>query len=366
MRIGIDARNLLISHKRGIGRHIDYLLKNLQEIDSGIEFVLFGQTDNLKHEFLKTRLLTDKGHRCRLWEKLMLPLNASLQKCDILHCPSNTCPPWSIIPIILTVHDLNLIKDPSRNNTERGIYFAKQLGKAVEIAKSIITVSKNSRSELLEKFPSLNPDKVHVVYNGLDTSKFRTIDKNAIQEKLNFLNTNRKYIMLMGAGESFKRTEMGFDAFCKVSAEIEHDLIITSLNDELKKYYLQKAKECKLENRINALGFLEDSQLNVLYNLADLFLFPSRFEGFGFPILEAMACRTRVISNDIPTSREIAGDFALFCNDSVDSFSLGILKGIKEMPSFDFSIQDKHIAKFSWKKAAKRTLEIYKQTLNSL
>jgi len=360
MRIGIDARTLLIPHKRGIGRYIEYLLQHMIMIDPSVEFILYGETENLRHETITTRLLCNKGYRFHLWERVFLPFEAWRQKCDLIHCPANTCPPYSACPIVVTIHDLNLLKDPARKNSEHALYFKKQLSSAVKVAHKILTGSHNAKQELLAKFPELPENKISVIYHGLDTEKFFSLEKKKVENIITSIDCNKKYILMIGAKDSFKGTGLGLEAYSKIAADIEHDLIITSLPCELQREYHKKLEQYKLNGRVHLLDFVADNELNALYNLADIFLFPSRFEGFGLPLLESIRCHCRLVANDISTTREIAGKYAILSIDDSDRFASAILKAIKSLPAYDFKEQVEYSLSFLWEDAARKTLEAYK------
>lgn len=361
MRVGIDARTLLIPHKRGIGRHLDHLINSMVELDASLELILFAENDHLTHPSLTTRLLTSKGYRFRLWERLYFPIDAWRQHCDIVHCPANTCPPFTFCPVVLTIHDLNLLKDPSRMDSDIGVYFARQLASAVKHARKIITVSKSSKEDLLEKFPNVRDDKIEVIYNGLDDKKYHSIGQDDIQRILPDFDAAGKYIMLIGAQDVFKGTDLAFEAYSRIAKEVEHDLIITSLPPSMREQYRNIIADHKLTGRVHLLDFISDEEINALYNLAQIFLFPSRFEGFGLPLLEAMRCHCRIVATDIPTSREIAQGYAILVPDDVEQFADAVKTAVKTYESFDFKKQEQHCMSFSWQDAARKTIEVYKQ-----
>ncbi|MCD6460118.1 glycosyltransferase family 4 protein [bacterium] len=363
MRVGIDARTLLISHKRGIGRYIESLLNHMIKINTSVDFILFGEKENLNHPTIATRLLFNKGYRFHLWEKVFFPFDTWKQGCDILHCPANTCPPYALCPIVVTIHDLNLLKDPARKDLEHALYFKKQLSSAVNVAHTIITGTECAKQDLLEKFPKLPKNKIHVIHHGLDIQKFYLMKKNNIKKILPQFDCGKKYILMIGAQDIFKGTKLGFEAYAKIALESDYDLIITSLPLELRQQYQKKINAYKLTGRVHLLDFITDDELAALYNLADIFLFPSKFEGFGLPLLEAMCCNCRIVANDIPTTREIAGKFAILFSNDVDSFAQSILEAIKGLSCYDFCEQKKHSLSFLWSDSARKTLEIYERII---
>lgn len=359
MRIAIDSRTLLIPRLKGIGRHISHLLNNMSTLDPSMEFVLYGEKEQFIHEQFLTRLLPTKGYRFRLWENLYLPIDMLRQRCDLLHSPANTCPLYSPCPIVLTIHDLNLIKDPSRKNSEHARYFAKRLAKSVAKARAIITVSLSSQNDILNMFPKLSKDKVHVIYNGLDVNAFPEFSSQEVQVILPNLDLKKKYILLIGAVEAFKGTEFGLDAYAKIANKIDHDLIITSLPEEIRNKYAQKIKKHNLCDRVHLFDFVSDKQLAALYRTCEIFLFCSQFEGFGLPLLEAMYCGCKVVATDIPTTKEIAGEFAALSPFDNDRFAQQILETVSK--SCDNKKQRQHCLSFSWRETAKQTLEVYQQ-----
>jgi len=373
MKIGIDVSKTVES-KDGISNYIRNLVKNLAEIDKTNEYVLY---PFFTHIFLpgyeKAYCPENKNFKLRfkdwpeslaryLWLKSSTNKELLLGKIDVLH---STC--WEAFEyhygkLIVTIHDTSFLTHPQFHVPSNIALANNGCLNAVKYADKIIAVSENTKKDTVKYF-SCDPEKIEVVYLGAD-ERFRVYNKIEINAVLSKYNINKKYIFNVGSIEPRKNLIGLFNAYNSLPDNLkeEYDLIITGSCGWLNSEIYGTVKNLGLQNKIRFTGSVPDEDLPYLYNGATIFVYPSFYEGFGLPVLEAMQCGCPVITSNNSSLPEVAGDAALFINpDVVNDIKNGMEKSLMdEGLRKELSIKGLNRArKFSWEKCARETLEIY-------
>lgn len=313
-------------------------------------------------EVLKTPPLLSGGKlRQHVWEQFLLPHRKN--KDDILWSPTNTGPAYAANHVI-TLHDIGVFPHPE--------WFAKKyvrwkrtlIPRMAHHARGILTVSRFSR-KIICRHLHIDPKKVKVVYNGVDTDRFKPADKAHINRIYTKYDITPPYLLGLGSLDPRKN----FSALTKAwkrCLEQEHltdyRLVIAGGSHAT----LGKFKTEATANTVQFLGYVEDADLPALYSGAQGFLFPSLFEGFGLPVLEAMACGTPVVTSAGSALDEVAGDAALKVNPkNIDSIKKGIME-LVESPSLRTSLIERGLERaglFDWDQAAKSIYQYLMQEL---
>lgn len=262
--------------------------------------------------------------------------------------------------IITTVHDFSFLLHKDYHPKERIEYFEKYFFKNIVKSDVIITVSEFSKKEILEKLDFQDKD-IYVIYNGIDHNLFK------IYTDLNTkVNLPEKFILSVGSIEPRKNLLGLLKAYNLLSSEIkrEYKLVLAGFKGWENKKIVDLINKDK-EN-IFYLGFISDEELAKVYNLSSCFLFPSFYEGFGLPVLEAMACGTPVICSNTSSLPEVGGDAVIYC----DAYDVNDIKEKIEMLLSDELLQKVMIEKglnraklFSWEKSADEHIKIFKELL---
>lgn len=264
--------------------------------------------------------------------------------------------------IVTTVHDFSFILHKDYHPKERVEYFEKYFFKNVSESDAIITGSEFSKKEILERLNFQEQD-VHVIYHGIDHNLFR---------KDNDLNLNfdipKKFIFSVGSIEPRKNLLGLLKAYSQLDNNIknEYKLVLAGFKGWENKEIMELIEKNK-EN-IHYLGFISDIELVKVYNLATCFVFPSFYEGFGLPVLEAMACGTPVICSDSSSLPEVGGDTVVYC----DPYDIEDIKNKIELVLSNQNLQNEMIKKgleraklFSWEKSANEHMKVFKEVLNN-
>lgn len=404
MKIGLDA-SFAINDESGVGRYSFNLIKNLLAIDRKNQYILFFNYfrnrvekdkkinelvgDNKNVKIIKNHLLGKI--KDKIWENpLIYPINLYFGQLDLYHATCFQAYPKKIIATksIVTIHDLTYLVDQNfHQNLSK--YYQKITANAVKKADLIIADSNSTKNDLIKYFP-IKSDQIKTVYPGVD-DKFKPANKGDILEFKNKYTSGSEYILSVGTLEPRKNLSRLIEAYQKLPMALQNQyklLIIgrsgwgkqenvecthstlqqvqsgeqgrtTSSGQEMQNAELKK-------NNIIFTGFLSDDELVKAYSGASLFIYPSLYEGFGFPPLEAMACGVPVITSDVSSLPEVVGDGAILVNPyDVDEISKTIQKVLLNSSLQKELIQNskKNIKKFSWFKTANVTLELYNKIL---
>jgi len=375
MKIGIDAR-FAIHNRRGIGNYTLRLIRHLAEIDIRNEYILYidrGDVENVLPKQDNFRIKKLRPANYLIWEQVALPMQAKKDGLDILHCTGNTAPLYldKNIKLILTIPDVMYLKPYSILPRSPSLY--QRLGrtyrkiivpKAIKNVSSVITISNFSKKDIMEHIPLIKEDSISVIYLAADNS-FRGVNKNeAITKLKEKFGINGSYMLAFGGIDPRKNTELIINMFIesKGKEQINEKLVIVGIPNwkQTKFYNVVQKSECR--DNIIFTNFVSEEDLVLLYNSASVFLYPSLYEGFGIPPLEAMACGVPVITSNTTSIPEVVGNAALLINprdgEDIKKALLSLLND--EMLRKDLIKRGlEQVKKFSWGKMAEETLEVY-------
>ncbi|MDD5527988.1 MAG: glycosyltransferase family 1 protein [Patescibacteria group bacterium] len=268
---------------------------------------------------------------------------------------------------ILTVHDLSFLITPDFFSARKNFWHkVLNVRKMMADADVIAAISENTKQDII-RLTGINADKIKVIYDGV-SADFHPIDKT--DEKLiaikNKYNLPDKFILYLGTIEPRKNIIGLIKAFEQVAenpALQGYQLVIAGSGGWKNSSVFQAVNNSEFKDRINLVGYLENSEKAYYYNLCSIFCYPSFYEGFGLPVLEAMACGAPVITSDISSLPEVAGDAALLINPAdINSISRAIiaLAGDEKLREI-YSVRGVERAKlFSWRGSAQRYAELFK------
>ncbi len=372
MKIGIDAR---LWSETGVGRYIRNLVKELQALDKKNEYVLFMRSKDRQQLTVNNSPLT-KNKKWKFvdadirWhtidEQLKFPQILNKENLDLMHFPYFSVPVAYKKPFVITIHDLILNHFPTgkASTLPTYLYQLKRLGynyivsSAVNRAKKII-VPLNAVKNDLEKTLGVKKEKIEITYEGFDEK----IQKN---ENINHVD-NTRYLLYVGNAYPHKNLERLIKAFSVFRAEHNEDVQLLLIGKD--DYFYKKLREkIKKENYsgITIRNNVRDMELATCYKNAIALVSPSLMEGFGLPVLEAMASGCLVLASDIPSFREVCLDTAIYFNP----YSI---TDIKEKMSYAFELDQltkdecvkrglKRSLEFSWKQMAQQTLDVYESS----
>jgi glycosyltransferase involved in cell wall biosynthesis len=338
MRVALNLEQLLQPAPGGIGRYTAELARLLPALPAGDEdeITLVPFVARHRREDVETRLrefgldgvepvvlplprplLYDAWHLLR---RPRLGRSRRLRYVDVVHAPSVAVPPKSDVPLVVTAHDAAPLIYPETYPRRGRRFHAQGLAAAAKRADLVITVSQSAAEELAA-YTAIPPERIRVVPNGVDLEIASDAQVEATRRE--FELDDAPYVFWVGSLEPRKNVELLVDAFVRwaLHTDLPHLLVLAGPAGWLEDETSVLAPARRLGNRVRTLGRVGDPALGALYRGADLFAFPSRHEGFGIPVLEAMAQETPVLAADIPALREIAAGAAVLRSpDDLDAW----------------------------------------------
>jgi glycosyltransferase involved in cell wall biosynthesis len=375
MKIGIEIQRLFRKQKYGIETSSLELIKKMQALDPKFQFVVFASNDTDRSCFTesdKFKVKTLAGDFFADFEQLFLPIAAKTEKLDLLHCTGNTTPYFSPVPIVQTLHDIIFMDPIPRNdNTYQrfGNHYRRRLVPLVTPrSEAVITVSNYEKERIISRL-SIDEKKIEVIYNGINNKHFRMCDcpHEKAKVKLTY-GLPEKFILFLG-NPSFRKNPAGvIEAYVMYASKVRNPLplVTPGLTQKYVMHELKMLNATFDPKLFITPGYIMEEDLPIVYGLSEVFLFPSLSEGFGMPIVEAMACGTPVITSKISSMPEIAGDAAQL----IDPLSAPTIADalIEILANEDFrldKIQDGllNAKRFSWDITAEKVLGIYERIL---
>jgi glycosyltransferase involved in cell wall biosynthesis len=369
VRVAIDTRKL---HDFGIGTYIRNLLRHLARLDRESEYVLLCRpedslfADELGANF---RSAPDRSAPYSLREQLSLPLAAAREHVDVYHAPHYVLPILTRGRRVVTIHDcIHLMFPQYLPYRFSKTYVRAMLYAATRQADRILTVSESSKRDIL-RFFSVKPEKISVIYNAIDEHFSVPPTDDTVERVRGRYQLEDLFVLYVGNVKPHKNVERLIDAFALLRRRGVDGLKLVIIGDEISKFQtLRRAvHRHKLHKHVRFLGFVPDDTLSALYRLAGVFVFPSLYEGFGLPPLEAMACGAPVITSNVSSLPEVVGDAALLVDPySSEAIAEAIWKVLSDS-SLSERLRAKGLARaqdFSWQRSVARTLEIYKEVVS--
>lgn len=392
MIIGFDGSRSFVDGKTGTENYSYQILKSLSLIDTKNQYLVYlrpGQNqgkdwpDNFKFKTLNFKFL---------WTQAGLSITTFFDTLDILFVPAHTLPILRKpgLKTIVTVHDLGAEYLPLTHQLKQTLYLKFMTHYQLKTASRIISVSKATKNDIVKKV-GLSPEKIEVIYEGVDKNVFRKISNDIVSNILSKYKLKKnKYFLFVGTIQPRKNLIRLISAFKKFldlninyqagvhtkSSIINHKslfrLVLVGQNGWKSDRIYKLPAELGIERNISFLPSygdlgirISDDDLAVLYNGAVALCYPSLFEGFGLPILEAMACGCPVITSDTSSMPEVAGGAGLLVNPlKVEEIAQAMLKITKDDSFRNILIKKGMVrcGQFSWEKAAADTLKVIEQT----
>jgi len=373
MHIGIDA-HAIGAQQGGNETYIANLIKSLAEIDGDNLYTIYlanagaaaqwreGFTNRYKN--FSVRLLPPPTPLVRV--PVYLTYELFRRPVDVLHVQF-TAPPFCRVPVVATIHDLAFERMPE-TFTRRGSFQLKlTVRRTAKKAARIATVSEYSRQDLLSIY-KLTPEKVVVTYNGIESSFApRPSVPNEAEEVRRRFGVSRDFLLAVGSLQPRKNMVRLIRAYARLRSEREDfrpQLVIVGRKLWLASEIFDEVKRQRWADDVILTGYVPDEDLPALYRAARAFVYPSLFEGFGLPPLEAMACGTPVVTSDVSSLPEVTGDAALLIDPNDERALANALIEIVNNEGLRAELRERGIAqakKFTWRAAAEKTLSLYQE-----
>jgi glycosyltransferase involved in cell wall biosynthesis len=366
MRIAINT----LAMKRqlfGGGNYIKNLVTSLSKIDLENDYLIIASLENMIHlKHLGPRFHIELGPANRAlrlpWEQTLLPFRLRQRQIDVYHGPAFVAPLLKTCGQVVSVHDMTFHLVPERHSLHKRIYFQAIIPAVIKNADHVIAVSESTRRDILDLIP-VKEECISVTHLGVDNRFAAVLDKNKLSELRKRFNLSRDFILSVGVLEPRKNLSALVDAYQASSLPEQFDLAIVGSLGWGYSPLLRQIAHSPVREHIRMLGYVADEDLPALYTSAAVFAYPSLYEGFGLPPLEAMACGTPVITSAISSLPEIAGDAAILVDpNNVQELSFA-LRQVLQNQDLRKELSRRGIERarqFTWERMAEKTLEVYK------
>ena len=377
MKIGIDSR-FAVHRRRGIGNYTLKLIQYIAKIDGKNDYILYTDREDIDHVLPQTKNFKIKELRPSnylVWEQIMLPFQAARDAVQILHCTGNTAPLLidRRIKVIATVHDVMYLKNytdlPKSSSVYQGMgrmYRKAIVPRAARRISMLLTVSEYSKKDIMRHLPDLNETRIKAIYEAAN-EKYQRVDKATALRKINHqYHIDRNYILTLGALDPRKNTKLVIASYMELKCNnlINEKLVIVGIPNWKQTPYYRLVQDSNVREDIVFTDYVSEDDLVSLYNGATLFLYPSLYEGFGIPPLEAMSCGVPVITSGTTSIPEIVGDAALLIDPRNGEQLKGALMKLLNEEELRNRLAARGLEqarKFSWLKMAEATLEVYER-----
>lgn len=372
MRIGLEV-TAAVRQGGGIGRYVRELLRAMAASDRDNNYRLFYASPNpvphplppLPPNFHATRLPFEDIWLARLWHRLRAPLPVELitGRIDVYHSPDFTlAPTLPGTPGLLTVHDLSFLRDPSSASPALRSYLQIAVRRSVLSASHILADSQATKVDLIEIYGT-PADRITVLYAGVEKAFQPVTELSRLAEvRKRYRLGETPFVLSLSTLQPRKNYVRLIEAFDVALGATQFKLVLAGSKGWQHQEIFNEVQSRDLEGKVLFPGFIADADLPALYSAAEVMAYPSLYEGFGLPIVEAMACGTPVLASTAPCLPEIAGQAAILVDPyDVQDIAIGLTRLASDLP-LRAELVKKGVArarKFSWQESAQQLLGLY-------
>ncbi|MFH0839002.1 MAG: glycosyltransferase family 1 protein [Candidatus Omnitrophota bacterium] len=364
MNIAVDVRSTLKKTKTGIGVYASNIINAFSAVDKEDTFLLYSKVK----PFDRKRKLPDLPAKnfCHRVNYFNFPLRSVLgRNVDVLYTLSYDLKPSKGMKFVLVVCDI-IPKVWPYGHTDDVLRNFDTTMKIIQYADAIITISHSTHNDLIAHY-DVPKEKVFMIYPGVDTY-FRKIDIG-MDEKLSFLskfNIKENFILNVGTIEPRKNLKNLLIAFKEVAHKINHQLVVVGMKGWMYQEVLSQVETLELSDRVIMPGYISNEELLMFFNLSDIFIYPSFYEGFGFPVAEAFRCKVPVITSRTSALKEIAEGVSLLVDPREPASISEALENLCNNKGLQDELAQKAYARsleFDWLTCAAQTLAVFRKVM---
>jgi glycosyltransferase involved in cell wall biosynthesis len=351
----------------GVHQYIHHLLRHLPQADDRMRCtVLLGAGVfplDIALDSLRSRWPTGRPTVRVPWEQLAQPWALRRMGADLVHCPAFVGPLVAPCPLVITVHDLSFIRFPELFRPANRLYLTVMTRLSARRVQRLIAVSAHTAAETT-RLLNVPPERIDVVYHGVEPN-FHPLPADEIAAFCRRKKLPERFVLFVGTLEPRKNLVRLVEAFARVR-DGQVGLVLAGGKGWLYDELFAQVESLGLNEKVIFAGYVPNEELPLWYNAATLLAYPSLYEGFGLPVLEAQACGTPVLTSNVSSLPEAAGDAALM----VDPYDVEALaEGLNRLLTDDTLVQElrkrglAHARQFSWPHAAQETTRVYRRAL---
>ncbi len=372
MRVAFFSDALASRHGFGLGRYAKELFHALQNENESLELLPVSSWSNLDQESLR-RLRRKYNYRLLPWGRRWTSLSWALlkwprledwmgERIDLVHHVELSYPIATRKPWVVTIHDIGPLTHPELFSRSHPWLKRMALLRAVREAEALICVSQATAQEVRKYVGQPLGERLHVIPEGVSPQFFLEPHENEKASLRGHLPEGVPFILAVGSINPRKNLSRVVEALELITNEVPHHLVLVGARGWDSDETWRRIRTSSVADKIHFLGYVTDSQLNVLYHTADVFLYPSLYEGFGLPVLEAMAAGCPVVTSTVSSLPQVAENAALLVEPTdVSSMAEALLRIIQDRElASEMSLRGKkRVSDFTWEKCAQQVNSIY-------
>ena len=382
VRVAINAQ--LVSFARsyrnaGVSRFTYTLLEGLSKASSDQHYTVFVDRDQMTHiaqapvarsphlEFVPSAWATSRPERRILWEQAILPGELRRHSVDVFHSPVNVLPPRLSCPAVVTIHDLAFVRYPQHFRPARRLYQRRFTARSARAATLVVAVSESTRRDIASEF-GVPLDRIRVVHPAIDDDFAPERDAQRLAAFKASHHLPERYVLFLGTLEPRKNLERLVEAWAIVRERQRNTpgLVIAGAKGWYYHSLLERVRTLGLEDAITFAGYISREDQPLWYSGAELFVYPSVYEGFGLPVVEALACGTPVITSNVSSMPESGGSLARLIDPlDVNGMAFAILQTLSDSGMRERTLREGPLwgQAFSAGRMAQRYIEIYAEAV---
>jgi alpha-1,3-rhamnosyl/mannosyltransferase len=363
LRVAVDARCLNTPHVRGMGKML-YELVRRTATSGAVQWHLLGNRPDRPmhapdHENVTASIFEMRGHRFRAWEQWALPRAARAAGVDLLHAPATGVPWMQPVPTVVTVHDTIAWNTNEDEAWPPGFYRDRLLPSAYHRAAAVITVSDTSRRDILARWPALK-QRLHVIPNGVD-ERYLEARRDYRPIEIAGCRVEEPYLLYLGGADPRKRLTWALQTWSGAASSKPVSLVVCGLESHAHETARRMVPRA-LHDRLFLAPFISEDEMPRLYMRAAAVLYPTLYEGFGLPVVEAQAVGTPVLFSDVGSLTELKGPGAVVL--PVDDLQAWVRTVVNIVNSPGRLADPDRITRawaqqYSWDACVDRTLAVY-------
>jgi glycosyltransferase involved in cell wall biosynthesis len=374
MQIGIDA-TALPPQPVGAGYYILNLIRALSRLETSFKFKVIVQSHGRelleipeRHDFMFVEVEAMSPVNRLLWEQVGLPTLVRREGIDLLHSLHYTRPLMLPVRSVVTFHDMTFFLFPHLHTRSKRIYFPQAIRASAQKADALLAVSESTRLDAI-RLLEIPGDRITTTPLGVDPAFCPSRDPIRLSGIRSKYHLPEKFILYVGLIEPRKNLPLLIRAYKRMLEDgIEHKLVIVGRYGWMYDQVLEQISALEIGESVHFTGYVERSDLPFVYNSASIFAYPTIYEGFGLPVLEAMACGVPVVTSAVSSLPEIVADAGVLVlpqdEQALCSAVLEILRD--EALQCRLSVAGiKQAGLFTWEKTAQATLEVYQRVLGA-
>jgi glycosyltransferase involved in cell wall biosynthesis len=382
MKIGIYIETTIDEQPRGVGLHTDNLVRALIDLDSTNHYYLY-YPQPLTHRVPPPTYASPHGNfhlrpirfprnwaaaHPKLWWDSWLPLRIRRDRLDVYHCPSHFLPALRKPKLITTIHDVAYFKIDSLYPAELTAGLREWTRRSLQRADCVIALSDNTSSDLVSL--GVSARRIRTIYGGGNLLPIDHIQFERLEEVRRRYGLKPGYVLYVGTLHPRKNITFLLKAFAKLRDDrrVQRQLVLVGMRESATAEVERVIEELRLTDDVVITGYAEGWEMPLIYQMANVFVLPSQYEGFGMTVVEAMAYGAPVIAADSSCLREVVGDAGLLVpvND-VSALAVSLARLLEdEAMRAEFVQRGKlQSRRFSWRQSALQTLNVYRELADS-